>query len=449
MNSVEIIKNLDNTSDEYLIVGVSTGPDSMALLHMAMVNSHKKIVCCHINHSLRKESDIEEAFLRDYCKNNKLIFEYIKINEYNENNLEAEARKKRYAFYEQILNKYHSHTLLLAHHGDDLIETILMKIIRGTNLEGYAGIKTYSVLDKYTIVRPLLTLTKEDLIIYNKDNNIKYFLDKSNEDIKYTRNRIRKNILPLLKKEDKNIHLKFLKCSNILQEYYNCIEEIAKKETDNCFYNNKLDIKILNTKPKLIKKQIIFNVLSDMYDNKDDIITDAHIDAIIKLSGNDKPNLTINLPNNRIAKKEYDFIKFDTLSTKQDNYKIELKNFNKIGNFVIEKKDKIDSDGNDVCRLNSKNIELPLYLRNKKNGDIVSVLGLNGKKKLKDIFIDEKIPLEKRNAYPLLVDANDNIIWVPNLKKTKYNVKKDEFYDIILNSYEESEENNEKQKENQ
>jgi tRNA(Ile)-lysidine synthase len=93
--------------------------------------------------------------------------------------------------------------------------------------------------------------------------------------------------------------------------------------------------------------------------------------------------------------------------------------------------------------LNSKNIKLPLYLRNKKDGDYIEVLGLNGKKKVKDIFIEKKIPTEERKSYPLLVDADDNILWIPNIKKSKYNVKINEFYDIILTSYKESEENNE------
>ncbi len=103
-------------------------------------------------------------------------------------------------FYEEILKKYNSKTLLLAHHGDDLIETILMKISRGSNLEGYAGIKEVSNVKNYQIIRPLLKYTKEDIINYNKSNNIKYYNDSSNQSTNYTRNRYRLNILPLLKK---------------------------------------------------------------------------------------------------------------------------------------------------------------------------------------------------------------------------------------------------------
>ena len=213
MNTKSILKNIDISDDTYIVVGVSAGPDSMALLDMLQKETNAKIVCAHINHNVRKSSNLEQKYLEEYCKNNNLIFECYKIEKYNQNNFENEAREKRYHFYEKILKKYNSHSLFLAHHGDDLTETILMKIIRGSNLEGYAGIKMYSKLENYTIIRPLLSLTKEDIIKYNQKNNIKYFIDETNNNKLYTRNRYRLTILPLLKKEDKKVHLKFLKYS--------------------------------------------------------------------------------------------------------------------------------------------------------------------------------------------------------------------------------------------
>ena len=442
---IDIIKNIDNFSDKYIIIGVSAGPDSMALLHMAMTNTNKKIVCAHINHNIRSVSDEESIFLKTYCLNNNIIFECMKIDTYSEFNFEAEARKKRYKFYEKIMNKYHSHTLLLAHHGDDLVETIVMKIIRGSNIEGYAGIKTYSRQNQYTIIRPLLNLTKKDIIKYNKENNIKYYIDKTNGDTTYTRNRIRKNILPVLKKENADIHLKFLKYSETLQEYYNYIEDITKEKIEKTYKNNTIDINNFNSEHPFMKKNIIFYILSNIYNDRANIIKDKHIENIIKLTINNKPNLIINLPEKYIAKKEYNYIYFEKAKSADKNYKILLKNQCKINNTVIKKIDNIDTDNNNVCRLNSNNIKLPLYLRNRKNGDCISLLGTDGSKKLKDIFIDEKMPLNERNNYPLLTDANDNILWIPNIKKSKYCVKKDKIYDIILYSYEESEELNEKE----
>lgn len=109
---------------------------------------------------------------------NDIIFECKKIKSYNENNFENEARNKRYHFYEEILKKYNTKYIFLAHHGDDLIETILMKINHGSTLEGYAGIKEIAKHNDYYIVRPFLKYTKKDLIDYNKKNNIKYYMLK-------------------------------------------------------------------------------------------------------------------------------------------------------------------------------------------------------------------------------------------------------------------------------
>ena len=443
MNTNSIVKEIDNYSDEYIVVGVSSGPDSMALLHILQNNTKKKIVCAHINHNVRKESFDEELYLKKYCEDNSLIFESTKIKTYTEKNFENEARTKRYAFYEEILKKYNSHYLFLAHHGDDLIETILMKLIRGSNLEGYAGIKTYSKQKDYTIIRPLLSLTKKDILDYNKKFNIKYYNDITNLDTTYTRNRYRLNILPLLKKEDKSVHLKFLKYSNTLQEYYNYIEDITKEKIDYIYKSNTIDITKLNNEHPFIRKNIIFYILSNIYNNEANIIKDKHIDSILYLTTSNKPNMIINLPKKYIAKKEYEYIYIGKSKDTSTNYLIKLDDYNKIDNLIIKKVDSIETDGNDVCRLNSKNIKLPLYLRNKKNGDHISVLGLNGKKKVKDIFIEEKIPKDLRDSYPLLVDNDDNILWIPFIKKSKYNVKKNELCDIILTSYKEREEHNE------
>lgn len=446
MNTKNILTELNNLKDEYLVIGVSSGPDSMALLHMLQNTSNKKIVCAHVNHNVRKESNNEEAYLKDYCKKYNITFESMIIEKYTSTNFENEARNKRYAFYEEILKKYHSHTLLLAHHGIDLMETVLMKIIRGSNLEGYAGIKAYSKQKDYTIIRPLLSMTKEDILNYNKENNIKYYLDDTNNDIKYTRNRIRKNIIPLLQQEDELIHLKFLNYSNTLQEYYNYVEDITTNLIKDKYQNNIIDINLFNQEHPFIKKNIIFYMLSKIYNDKANIIKDKHIYNILKLIDNEKPNISINLPQDVIARKEYNYIYVEKKKDKIKPYKILLKDINKIDNITIKKIDSTNLNDNNICKLCSKNIKLPLYIRNRKNGDYIETLGLNGKKKIKDIFIKEKIPIEVRDNYPLLVDSNDIILWIPNIKKSKYNVKNNEIYDIILTSYKESEETNEKEK---
>ena len=183
--------------------------------------------------------------------------------------------------------------------------------------------------------------------------------------------------------------------------------------------------------------------MNNLYNNKSNIITSKHINNILSLVNNNKPNIKINLPQNKILIKEYNklYIK-DNNSNDNNNYKLELKNNIKINNITFVLKEKEDSDGNNICRLNSKDINYHLYFRNRKNGDYIILKNSNLKKKIKEIFIENKIPLSKRNNYPLLVDAKDNILWIPNIKKSNLCNKKEENYDIII-KYIEGDENNE------
>lgn len=414
-----------------IVVGVSSGPDSMCLLDI-IEKKTKDIIVCHINHNVRKESKEEELYLINYCRKHNLIFESMTITSYEENNFENEARKKRYAFYEEILNKYHSKYLFLAHHGDDLIETVLMKIVRGSNIDGYAGIKKINKVKDYYIVRPLLDYTKEDIINYNKDNNIKYYIDKTNNDTSYTRNRYRKNILPLLKEEDKSVHKKFLKYSIVLQEYSNYMQREIERNINNVYKDNTIYLDKLLELDTFLIKNILYYILNNTYNNENNIITEKHIDSIISIINSTKPNLSINLPYNKKIVKEYNKLIIKDKTDNIKDYKIEVNNKIEINNMTIEKIKEINSDGNNVCRLNSSNIKLPLYIRNRKNGDTIILKGSNYHKKIKDIFIEKKIPKDKRDSYPLLVDSEDNILWIPNIKKSKFCCVNNENYDIIL-----------------
>lgn len=424
--------------DTYIVVGVSAGPDSMCLLNL-LEQKTNKIVVCHINHNIRKQSIIEENYLKDYCKEHNLIFESMTIKEYKENNFENEARKIRYKYYEEILKKYNSNKLFLAHHGDDLIETVLMKIERVSNIEGYAGIKKVSKLKNYDIIRPLLPYTKEDIINYNKSHSITYYIDSSNTNIDYTRNWYRHKVLPILKEKDKDIHLKFLKYSETLQEYNEYIDREIKRKLPYILKNNIINIDNLNKEDNFLKKNILYYIMNDIYNNESNIITEKHIQNILFIINSNKPNQSINMPKNKILVKEYNklYIK-DNINIVND-YKIELKDNIKINNITFKIETDEDEDGNNICRINSKNIKLPLYLRNRKNGDYIILKSSNNRKKIKEIFIENKLPLSKRNIYPLLTDSNDNIIWIPNMKKSNLCYKKDENYDIIIKCIEREE----------
>ena len=428
-----INNNIKLNSEEKIVVAVSGGPDSMCLLHLVMDTfSHDKIICAHVNHNVRKESEDEAIFLKEFCKKNNIIFEYMKIKEYNSDNFHDYARKRRYDFFNELLKKYNSKYLLTAHHADDLMETIIMRLIRGSSLNGYKGFSRISKTNNTILLRPLITATKEDILNYCSKNNIEYVTDKSNLSNKYTRNRIRNNVLPLLREENKNVYEKFIKFNNDLEEVSDYINNTINKKLKKIYKNNLLNIELFKKEEKVIQKEILYKILEKIYKQDLNLINDKHVLDIFKLINNDKSNMIINLPNNIIVRKKYNNLVIE-LNSNKENYKFELED--KIilpNNKAIEIIDNVPNNSNNVCLLNKEEISLPLYIRTKEDGDYIELLNTKGTQKIKDLFINKKIPLEDRKVWPLLVDSNNNILWVPGLKKSKYDKSKTNNYDIII-----------------
>ena len=435
MNLVyEFLEKIKLKITDKIVIGVSSGPDSMCLLNI-LVEIRKKnnfdIIVVYINHKLRIESDEEEHFLELYCKNNNLKFEKTSINSYPKSNIEAYARKFRYEFYEKIIKKYHANYLMTAHHGDDLIETILMRLVRGSNLRGYQGISLLTIKNNYFIVRPLLYVTKEQILAYLKENFIPYCIDKSNFSLDYTRNRYRLNVLPFLKKENKNVHLKFLQFENKLEECNNYIEKKVIVAYNNCCINRKIIIQEFLKLDSFLQTLGIEKILKELYSDLS-IINDKHIELLLNLIRNWKTGKQISLPNKIIAIIEYNYLVLKNIDKQvTQNYCFELVDGLTIENGMKFYITNTLEKGNDILRINSQDVKLPLYVRNRQNGDYIELKG-SGKKKVKDIFIDMKINKSVRNSYPIVVDSNNEVIWIPKLKKSKYDVKNNEKYDIIF-----------------
>lgn len=419
-----------------VIVSCSGGPDSMALL--SIVNNIKdtnniKVVVAHVNHKVREESDEEAQMVEAFAKQNNDIFELYEIKEYHDKtNFHEDARKIRYKFLKELKDKYKADYLLTAHHGDDLTETVLMRITRGSNLKGYIGFKEESDWENIKLLRPLIRRTKKYLEQYDIENNIPYRIDKTNYSDEYTRNRYRNEIIPLLKKEDENIHLKYLKLSTELNKYYQFVKELVKKEEKNIVDDdgNIIVSKLINL-PSLYQEVLIVEMIADIQLNDYLPLNDSLFSDMLNVINSSKTNALIDLPNNYVFGKEYDKLVFKKKVDSVESIDYILEN-DYIGNtFDIIFTDDFDSSNNCIA-LSNNDIKLPLRLRNRKNGDTIEVLNLNGKKKVNDIFIDSKVPSNKRDIYPLLVDSNDNILWIPGIKKSKFAKAKNEKYDIIL-----------------
>lgn len=432
MKEVKEFINKEVATNSTLVVACSGGPDSMALL--SLVNEVKeaknlKIICAHVNHKIRIESDEEEIFVKKYAEKIGVNFEIIHFDEFQNNKFTEElARKKRYNFFKNLILKYQANYLLTAHHGDDLIETILMRITRGSNLSGYAGIKRKKEESGYTLLRPLLTVTKKDIIKYNEDNNIPYVTDKSNDCLEYTRNRYRHKILPFLKNEDQKVHEKFLQFNLELNNYVNFVNEYIKN--NEFLVDNKVDINKLKNESDFIKSKTIELMIKEVQKEDTLDISNAGIKEIMKIMDSD--NKSVDLNNGYQCFKDYNYLKIKKKNDKVSSFNYVLNNNIYENDWLIRTDLKSVNDTNFEIRLNSSELSMPLIVRNRKDGDRIKVKNLNGSKKLNDIFIDEKISKEKRDMYPIVVDGNDKVIWIPGIKKSKFAKDKTEKYDIIL-----------------
>ena len=416
----EILKDGDK-----VILACSAGPDSMCLLSLLRsINKKIDIICAHVNHKVRKQSDKEYLFLEDYCKTNKIIFEGMEIAHKITKNFESEARKIRYEFFKYLKDKYQAKYIITAHHGDDLIETILMRIARGSNLSGYAGIK---LIDN-DYLHPLLYVNKKEILKYLKEKKIKYFWDKTNDEDDHTRNRYRHHVLNFLQDENPHIHLRYLKYSQKLLEYEQFINKYIDK--NKFIKKNVLDLKRVKQEDNVVIKKCVENIIMDIQKNDILDISDKNMLDILKMIKSSKSNLRINLNNGYIAIKEYDEFMIKQ-EDKNKSFNCKFISLYEDDNWRIRLVKETSIDNNNVIRLKSNEIKMPLQIRSRIKGDKIEVKNL-GTKKIKDIFIDEKIKISDRDTWPIVCDSNGKVLLIPGIKKSKFAKDKNEKYDIIL-----------------
>lgn len=251
-----------------VILGVSGGPDSVGMLYQfAQIKKDYKLqlVCAHFNHSLRSEADEEEEFIRNLCK--KLEVKFISEKKdvesfFKGDSLEQTARNLRLDFFSKVSRQTKIKKIALAHHKDDLAETVLMRLVRGSGLKGLRGFLPKIKFKNLTIIRPLIEVRKENIIEWLKNKKIPYCLDKSNFEDKFFRNRVRLKLLPLLEELNPNIINSLCNlASNISWDYdfihtfsYNEFLALKKKETGK---NLQLDLKGLKELPQAIFNNVI------------------------------------------------------------------------------------------------------------------------------------------------------------------------------------------------
>ena len=237
-----------------IVVAVSGGADSIALLNI-LYNLKYNVIMAHVNHHMREQSEIEEKAMIDLAKKLNIPYEILEYHYDGNDNFHNASHNARYKFFRSVCDKYNTNLIATAHHLDDQAETILMKILEGSNLYGYGGISIVNDDGNYKIIRPLLCVSKSDLYNYCNLYDLKYYEDSSNHEDHYLRNRLRHHIIPQLKNESGDFYTKILEYSIQLKEAFDYIRNESKVFLDK--FDNKIKLDEFSTLDKALKKDII------------------------------------------------------------------------------------------------------------------------------------------------------------------------------------------------
>lgn len=405
---LNVINEMTNIlKNQNILVACSTGIDSTVLLDLVLkTKGINKLVVAHVNHKKRPESDTEEAHLKDFCKQNQITHYVLVLPEYKGSNFQEWARNQRYSFFYEVMEKENLNFLLTAHHADDNLETILMRFIKGSSLKGYAGISKLTTEKEYNIYRPLLSLSKEDILDYGKTNNLKYFEDSSNKEDDYTRNRIRKYIVPFLIKENpalyqatSNYSETLFECSKILEQQIN---KFIKNEV--VWDNNIISFHLssFEKESSFFQTQLIFSLL-----RKYELSTSC-VKEIIKKITSSKNKIISDINNNLVFIKEYGKISFIPKDSIPQNFYLKIE---KVGEYKLPDNKVLIVDKN-ICYLKPSNKKiwyniprLPIIVRTRKVGDSLHFSG--GTKTISNYLTDKKISQIERMKLLLICDEDD------------------------------------------
>ena len=404
-----------------IVVGFSGGPDSVFLVEMLLKLKEKidfDIVLVHVNHLLRgEEAQRDEDFSINYGKSKglKVFARKINITSLGKEkglSLEEAGREARYSFYKEVLEKSNSNKIALAHNKDDQIETFMFRLTRGTGLSGLEGIATKR--DRY--IRPISEIYKSEIVNYLDENNISYCIDSTNLENEFTRNSIRIDLIPFI---EKRYNPKFKDKIFSLIEEIRDINIFIEKEIEQFSYNETINIESILKFPKSIRGKILSKYLYKygLEVNRKKI---SLIESILEKGGSQE----ISLDSQYILKKEYNILKIQKINLIKNNIEevtFTIPNKIKYGDYIIEAEYVERGEQNKNCFYTNLKLGDTLIVRGRKDGDKIIPTGMKGEKKLKEIFINEKIGKEKRDSIPLIVH-NDNIVWIAGVRgNEKYN----------------------------
>jgi len=412
-----------------LIVALSGGADSCALLDLLtrLPGYDLDLVAAHLNHCLRgAESDGDEQFCRELAAGYGIPFESCRIDvaalaQAEGLNLEDAGRRARIGFLDAVRQQYGAAAVVTAHHSDDQAETVLMRLLRGSGMAGLSGMR-YNNQRGY--LRPLLDVTRAQIEQYLAEQGLTWREDASNRDTNFLRNRIRHELLPLLEQYNPAIRQRLTATAAILADEERLLESLAEAAFEELFQQDKkqlaCSISRLKAHPAALQRRILRLAYRQLTGSLDGLGRE-HIEAVLRLPDSPRPNARLALPQNISALRAYDQLLFRSARQDTPDAPAELV-INAPGQYrlpgggtlTIETASAPVDFNNlpaDSACFDLDRTPFPWLVRTFQPGDRMAPFGLGGSKKVKEIFINRKIPLAERRLIPLIF-SGDDLIWI-------------------------------------
>ena len=404
------IKNqLDFLNQGKLLIAISGGIDSVVLTHLCD-QLHLNIALAHCNFNLRgTESDMDEDFVLQLAEDLNLEvfvqrFDTEKYAKDNKRSIQMAARELRYDWFRNLSEQLGFDFVLTAHHADDNLETVLINFTRGTGLEGLTGIP--EVND--TFVRPLLPFSSDDIAAYAKTYHIKWRDDSSNKSVKYLRNKLRHEVVPILKEINPSLLQSFQNTLRNLNDAADIVEESTNavlKRAIETIEDNHIAFKISEFKKVNNPKAYLYEVFKNYgFTEWNDVV-----DLLDAESGKQVFSETHRLIKNRAHLLLSDRTPGESLAISISE--IDSQILVPLGTLLFDEVDVVDKQQTHIIFVDKDTLQFPLVLRKKQEGDTFYPSGMLGKKKLSKYFKDEKLSLIDKEQVWLLC-SNDHIVWV-------------------------------------
>ena len=418
-----------------VIAAVSGGPDSVCLLHCLVELAPEygiELLAAHFNHKLRGEdSDTDEQFVADLCKRLNVPLslageDMAAVSRREKGSLEELCRRSRHGFLEGLAREKGFGKIALGHNLDDQAETVLMNVIRGTGIDGLKGIDP--VRDCF--IRPLIGIERKEIIDFLSSRGIPWRTDHSNSENSFRRNSIRNSLIPFIRENyNPSIVDTLGRLANIARSENEFLDSLAEEAVSSWELLPGGGLKIptgefMGHHPAL-RKRIIKSALEGLSPVKGGI-SHEHISAAIKVAGGKEPGASLDLPFGISARREYDFLVIEKRPVEERpfEYAVPVPGTLRLAEagmaFRFELMHTIPTKFGDSWRayIDMDKIVSPLVFRNARPGDRIEPFGMEGKKKLQDVFTDRKVPRARRQRIPVLADAC-SLLWVPGVVSSR------------------------------